>query len=115
MALACLFSSNCSLFTRSCWPLHQISEPYRATDMTAATTTLRIRLTDKPPLLLLRLATHCRALLALAILFSKCVLNNSFGSSQKPSHFVACPSVLSCRSFEKGRCKMFLRMFSPER
>jgi hypothetical protein len=57
--------------------------------MTAATTTLRIRLIDKPPLLLLRLATRCRAPLALAILFSKCVLNNSFGSSQKPSHFVA--------------------------
>jgi hypothetical protein len=89
MVLVCLFSSNCSLFTRSCWPLHQISEPYRATDVTAATTTLRIRLTDKPPLLLLRLATRCRALLALAILSSKCVLNNSFGSSQKPSHSVA--------------------------
>jgi hypothetical protein len=89
IALACLFSSNCSLFTRSCWPRYQISEPYRATDVTAATTTLRIRLTDKPPLLLLRLTTRCRAPLALAILFSKCVLNNSFGSSQKPSYFVA--------------------------
>jgi hypothetical protein len=33
----------------------------------AATTTLRIKLIDKPPLLLLRLATRCRALLALAI------------------------------------------------
>ena len=89
MALACLFSSNCSLFSRSLWPLHQTSEPYSATEVTAATTTLRIMLIDKPPLLLLRLATRCRAPLALAILFSKCVLNDSFESSQKPSHFVA--------------------------
>jgi hypothetical protein len=87
MALAWLFSKTCSLFARSCWPLHHTSEPYRATEVTAATTTLRIRFIDKPPLLLLRLATHCRAPLALAILFSKCILNDSFGSSQKPSHF----------------------------
>jgi hypothetical protein len=36
---------------------------------------------DKPPLLLLRLATRCRAPLALAILFSKCVLKDKFGLS----------------------------------
>jgi hypothetical protein len=89
MALAWLFSNNCSFFSRSCWPLHQISDPYNATDVTAATTTLRIRLMGKPPLLLLRLATRCRAPLALAILFSKCVLKDNFGSSQKPSHLVA--------------------------
>ena len=80
MALAWLFSNTCSLPSRSCWPLHQTSEPYSATEETAATTTLRIRLIDKPPLPLLRLATRCRAPLALAILFSKCVLYNSFGS-----------------------------------
>jgi hypothetical protein len=56
--------------------------------VTAATTTLRIRFIDKPPSLLLRLATRYRAPLALAILFSKCISNDSFGSSQKPSHFV---------------------------
>lgn len=82
MALACLFSSNRRLSTRSCWLLHQISEPYRATDVTATNTALRIRLTDKPPLLLLRLAIRSRAPLAHAILFSKYVLNDSFWSSQ---------------------------------
>ena len=81
MALAWLFSNNCSFFSRSYWPLHQISDPYNATDVTAATTTLRIRLMDKPALLLLRLATLCRAPLAFAILFSKCVLKDNFGSS----------------------------------
>jgi hypothetical protein len=44
---------------------------------------------DKPPLLLLRLATRYRAPLALTILFSKCVLKNSFGLSQKLSYLVA--------------------------
>jgi hypothetical protein len=86
-ALAWLFSNSCRLFTRSCWPLHQISDPYSATVVAAATTTLRIRLTSKPPLLLLGLATRCRALSAL--MFSKCVLKDNFGSSQKPSHLVA--------------------------
>ena len=94
MALAWLFSSSCTLRTRSFWPRHHISAPYIATEVTAATTTLRIKLTDKPPLLLLRLDTRCRAPLALAILFSKCVLNNSFESSQKPSHlFASCLMV----------------------
>jgi hypothetical protein len=49
--------------------------------MTIATTTLYISLIDKPPLLLLRLATCYRASLVLAILFSKCVLKNNFGLS----------------------------------
>ena len=44
-----------------------------ATEVIAVTTTLRIRLTDKPLLLLLRLDARCRAPFALAILFSKCV------------------------------------------
>jgi hypothetical protein len=85
--------------------------------MTAATTTLRIRLIDKPPLLLLRLATRCRAPLALAILFSKCVLNNSFGSSQKPSHFVAsyliandCSAILTTTPVAARRT--FLRLLN---
>jgi hypothetical protein len=56
--------------------------------VTIAITTLRIRLIDKPPLLLLRLATRCRAPLALAILFLKCVLKDSFGLSQKLSYLV---------------------------
>jgi hypothetical protein len=61
MPLDGLFSNSCSLFALSCWPLRQTSEPYSATKVTAATTTLRIKLTDRPPLLLLRLATRCRA------------------------------------------------------
>ena len=83
MALACLFSNTCTFSNLSFWPLHQISDPYNATEVTAATTTRLIKLTDKPPLLLLRLDTRCRAPLAFAILFSKCVLNDSFESSQK--------------------------------
>jgi hypothetical protein len=43
---------------------------------------------DKPPLPLMRLATCCRAPLALATLFSKCLLKDSFGSSQKSSYLV---------------------------
>jgi hypothetical protein len=89
IALAWLFNSSCNLFTRSCWPHRQISEPHSATEVTAATITLRIRSIDRPPLLLLRLATRCKAPLALAILFSKCALKLGFESSQKPSHFVA--------------------------
>jgi hypothetical protein len=67
-ALAWLFSNSCRLFTRSCWPLHQISDPYSATVVAAATTTLRIRLISKPPLLLLGLATRCRASLGAHVL-----------------------------------------------
>jgi hypothetical protein len=97
MALAWLFSSNYNLLTRSCWPLHHTSDLYSATEVTAATTTLRIRLIDKPPLFLLRLATLRRVPLALAILISKCFLKLSFESSQKPSHFVAsCLIVNDC-------------------
>jgi hypothetical protein len=55
MPLAWLFSNSCTFSNRSFWPLHQISDPYIAIEVTAATTTLRIKLTDKPPLLLLRL------------------------------------------------------------
>ena len=73
MALAWLFSSSCTFRNLSFWPRHQILDPYMATEVTAATPTLHIRLTDKPPLLMLRLDTRCRATLALAILFSKCV------------------------------------------
>src|ERR1700712_5132080 len=115
MALAWLFSNSCTLCTRSFWPLHQISDPYMATEVTAATTTLRIKLTDKPPLLLLRLDTRCRAPLALAILFSKCVLNDSFESSQKPSHLVAsCLMVKVCLPMRTltdfASCRTFRRL-----
>lgn len=71
------------------WPLHHTSDPNSATELTAETTTRRIRLMDRPPFLLLRLATACKAPLALVSRFSKCVLKDSFGSIQKPSHLVA--------------------------
>lgn len=58
IAFAWLFNNSCNLFTRSYWPLHQTSEPYSATEVTAAMTTLGIRSIDRPPLLLLRLATQ---------------------------------------------------------
>lgn len=89
MALACLVSNSCSFFTRSCRPLQQTSGPYSATEVTAANAILRIRLMGKPPLLLLRLDNRCRTSFAIASLFSKCVLKDSFGSSQKPSHLIA--------------------------
>jgi hypothetical protein len=110
MALAWLFSNNCSFFSRSCWPLHQISDPYNATDVTAATTTVRIRLMDKPPLLLLRLATRCKAPLALAILFSKGVLKDSFRLSQKPSL-----ANTASRTFQRHAFRALLHHSDPTR
>lgn len=42
MVLAWLLSSSCRRFERSCCPLHHTSAPQSATELTTATTTLRI-------------------------------------------------------------------------
>lgn len=60
-ALAWRFSNSFTFSNWSFWPLHQIFDPYNATKVTAAITTLRIKFTDKPPLLLLRLDNRGRA------------------------------------------------------
>jgi hypothetical protein len=89
MALTWLFTSSYRLSNQFNWALYQISDPYSATDATAATTDLCTILIHKSPVLLLRLATRCKVFLVSAILLSISALEDSFESSQKQSHLVA--------------------------
>jgi len=42
MALACLFGNTCTFSNLSFWPLHQISDPYNATEVAERTLTVRL-------------------------------------------------------------------------